>query len=145
MGTLARMFPWAFAALLAAGAAHGAGFDWAPFEQESVIRILTHDEDGDLRDTKIWVVVVDGAGYIRTNASRWLENIQRDPEVQIRLGAYDYLMQAREVTDPAMTERVEEAFKEKYGFVQRVMSLFRFREPTVLQLVPRTANSPSSG
>jgi hypothetical protein len=141
---LARWFPWALAALLAAGAAHGAGFDWAPFEQESVIRILTHDEDGDLRDTKIWVVVVDGAGYIRTNASRWLENIRRDPEVQIRLGAYDYLMQAREVTDSATTERVEEAFKEKYGFVQRVMSLFRFREPTVLQLVPRTANPPGS-
>lgn len=122
-------------ALLARGAL---AFDWAPFEQESVIHLLTHDEDGDVRETKVWVVVVAGAGYVRTNASQWLENVQRNPELQVKLRGYDYLMRAEEVRDASLRERVEEAFKEKYGLAQRTMSLLRFREPTVLRLVPRT-------
>jgi hypothetical protein len=127
-----------------ASAAGAAGFDWTPFQQDSVIQILTHDEDGALRETKVWVVVVDGAGYVRTNASRWLENIQRNPEVQIRARGYEYLMRAEAVKDARLQERVEEGFLEKYGFTQRVMSLFRFREPSVLRLVPRTGGAPGS-
>ena len=134
--------PWMrFAVLLVA--ALGAGgraesFDWAPFEKNDVIRILTHDDDGDLRDTKVWVVVVDGGGYVRTNASTWLENIERNPQVEVRVWGQNYLMRAEEVKDEALKEKIEEAFKEKYGFLQRTMSLFRFREPTVLRLVPRS-------
>jgi len=120
------------------------GFDWTPFQQENVIHLLTHDEDGDLRDTKVWVVVLDGSGFVRTNASRWLENIQRNPEVQVKLRGYDYLMRAEEVKDAALKDHVEVAYQEKYGFLQRVMSLFRFREPTVLRLVPRTNTAPGA-
>jgi len=40
-------------------------------------------------------------------------------------------------------DRIEEAFKEKYGFVQRVMSFFRMREPTVMRVVPRPAGGAS--
>ena len=43
-------------------------------------------------------------------------------------------MSAEEVNDPALRGAVEEAFRAKYGFVQRVMSFFRVREPTVLRL-----------
>ncbi|MCC6639572.1 MAG: nitroreductase family deazaflavin-dependent oxidoreductase [Deltaproteobacteria bacterium] len=113
-------------------------FDWTPFEQESTIRILTHDEDGELRDTKVWTVVVGDAGYVRTNASTWLENIQRNPEIQVHVRGYEYLMRAEQVRDAGLRDRVEEAYKEKYGLIQRTMSLLRLREPTVLRLVPRT-------
>jgi len=128
--------------VLAAAAPRAGAFDWTPFAQEGTIRILTHDEDGEVRDTKVWTVVVDGAGYVRTSGSTWLENIQRNPEVQVRVRGYDYLMRAEEVKDAATRERVEEAYKEKYGLAQRTMSLFRFREPTVLRLVPRTSAGP---
>jgi hypothetical protein len=129
-----------FLVFVAATAARGAGFDWSPFERESVIRVLTHDEDGAVRNTKVWVVVVDGAGYIRTNASTWLENIERNPEIEVQASGHAYLMRADEVKDAAVKEQVEEAYKEKYGLMQRVMSVFRFSEPTVLRLVPRTAS-----
>jgi len=33
--------------------------------------------------------------------------------------------------------RVEEAYKAKYGFVQRMMSFFRMREPSVLRLTEK--------
>jgi len=130
----------AFLVCLAAVSASGAGFDWSPFERESVIHVLTRDEDGAVRNTKVWVVVVDGSGYVRTNASTWLENIQRNPEIEVQASGHAYLMRTDEVKDAAVKEQVEEAYKEKYGLVQRVMSVFRFREPTVLRLVPRTAS-----
>lgn len=128
--------------LLAPRVSRADGFDWAPFEQEDVIHVLTHDEDGELRDTKVWVVVLDGSGYVRTNASHWLENIQRNPEVQVRVRGYDYLMRAEEVRASALRESVEGAYKKKYGLLQKTMSLFRIREPTVLRLVPRGSVPP---
>jgi len=130
------------AGILALGLTSGAAaMDWRPFEEESVIEIITEDEDGDERETSVWVVVVDGSGYVRTNNSRWLENIRRDPEVQLRVRSYEYLMRAEEIEDPALEERIEEAFKEKYGLLQRTMSVFRFSEPTVLKLHPRDGGS----
>ena len=89
-------------------------------------------------------MVVDGAGYVRTNSSRWLENIQRDPEVQLRVRGYEYLMRAEEVKDGAVKERVEERLQGKYGFTQTLMSFFRFGSPPVLRLVPRTSGIPGA-
>ena len=132
------------ASLLAALAVAGAGparaiaVDWAAFQDERVIEILTVDPDGDPRETRVWVVVVDGAAWVRTNDSRWLANLRRDPAVRLRARDRDQAFFAEEVTDPAAKGRVEEAFKAKYGFLQRVMSALRMREPTVIRLTPRT-------
>jgi hypothetical protein len=122
----------ALAALAASRAA--AESEWAPFAEADVVHIVTQDEDGDERDTPVWIVVVDGAPYVRTNDSRWLANIRRGSSVALRLDATTRRVSAEEVADPAVTARVEAAYKTKYGFVQRVMSLFRVREPTVLRL-----------
>jgi len=53
-------------------------------------------------------------------------------------------MRAEEVRATALRESVEGAYKKKYGLLQRTMSLFRFREPTVLRLVPRSSALPGS-
>ena len=50
--------------------------------------IVTHDEDGGERVTKLWLVVVDGEGVIRTDDSRWFRNIQRDPNVVFWVGGH---------------------------------------------------------
>jgi hypothetical protein len=141
---MSRPGPLLAASLLAALAVAGAGparaiaVDWAAFQDESVIEILTVDPDGDPRETKVWVVVVDGAAWVRTNDSRWLANLRRDPAVRLRVRDREEAFFAEEVTDPAATGLVEEAFKAKYGFLQRVMSALRMREPTVIRLTPRT-------
>jgi hypothetical protein len=124
-----------FALVLAAGPA-AAQTEWSPFEEASVVHIVTQDEDGAERDTKVWFVVVAGAGFVRTNDSRWLENIRRGSNVVLRLDETSRPVTSEEVADAAVTAAVEEAFKTKYGFVQRVMSAFRMREPTVLRLAP---------
>jgi hypothetical protein len=117
----------------AAAAAEGA---WSPFEEAGVVHVVTQDEDGAERDTPVWFVVVEGAGFVRTNDSRWLANIRRGSGVVLRLDETSRPVSAEEVTDAAVTGAVEEAFKAKYGLVQRMMSALRMREPTVLRLVP---------
>ena len=110
-------------------------FDWRAASEESVIEILTSDADGAPRETPVWIVVIDGAAYVRTNDSRWLANIRRGSPVRLRVRQVESSMAAKEVQDGALSARVEEAFKTKYGFTQRVMSLFRTSEPTVIALV----------
>jgi len=125
----------AISSFAAAGLA--AEFDWAPASEESVIEVLTSDPDGDLRETPVWIVVIDGSGYVRTTDSKWLANIRRGSAVRVRVRNVESAMVAREVSDAELAKRVEAAFKAKYGTLQRMMSLFRMREPVVLQLIPR--------
>jgi hypothetical protein len=123
-----------FLLTLAASVGHAVEIDWQRLQDVDVVEILTHDEDGALRETSIWIVAFDGHGYVRTNDSRWLANIRRGSSVALRLGEEEFAVAAREPNEAAITARVEEGFKQKYGFMQRVMSTFRMREPTVLEL-----------
>ena len=108
-----------------------------PFVETGTIEIVTTDEDGELRETPVWIVVLDGQGYVRTNDSRWLANIRRGTAIEIRAEGTALPVSAEEVEDDDTKARVEEAFKEKYGGMQRVMSFFRISEPTVLRLRPQ--------
>jgi len=119
-----------------AGGASAGDFDWAPAREESVVEIVTTDADGDPRETSIWIVVLDDAGYVRTNDSEWLANIRRGSPVLLRVAQQDQAVSASEIDDADTKQRVEEAFKAKYGGLQRVMSALRMREPTVLRLAP---------
>ena len=125
---------WAAFWLLLSAPVGAAGIDWPRFQQESVVEVLTTDEDGALRETSVWIVVLDGRGYVRTNDSRWLANIRRGSGVALRLDEQEFDVVARESEDPATAARVEASFKEKYGLLQRVMSFFRTSEPTLLEL-----------
>jgi hypothetical protein len=128
---------WIALCLCLCVAAPALALDWQPFQQEDVVEILTHDEDGATRETKVWIVVLDDTGYVRTGDSRWLANIRRGSEVSLRLGATEIVVDATETEDAELWDRVEQAFKEKYGFMQRVMSALRTRRPTVLAITAR--------
>lgn len=108
--------------------------EWQPFAEQDVIEIITEDPDGDIRETKIWIVVLDGTGYIRTNNSRWLANIRRGSPVSLRSEEWESRVTATEIDDDQVDEEVESAFKSKYGLMQSVMSFFRISDPTLLEL-----------
>jgi hypothetical protein len=129
----------AAAALAAAalGAAAARAFDWVAYRDEDVVEILTDDADGERRETKVWCVVLDDAVFVRTNDSTWLANIRRGSPVALRARDVASEVSAQEVSDPPLKARIEEDYKRKYGTMQRMMSALRFREPTVLRLVPR--------
>ena len=116
---------------------------WPVFAETGVIEIVTRDEGGELRETKVWIVVVDEAGWVRTNDSRWLANIRRGAPVTIRAKQVELPVRAEERSDPAEYDRVEAAFEAKYGWLQRLMSAFRTTRPTVLRLTPLRAEATS--
>jgi len=128
------------AATVAATAFSGVAgaMDWAPYREDSTIEIITLDEDGSRRETKIWIVVLGGEGFIRTNDSKWLANIRRDPAVHLRTRGVEVAVTAEITDDPAIYGRVEQAFKDKYGLMQKMMSAIRMSRPTVLRVLPRS-------
>ncbi len=125
---------WTLVIVLLGAAAPAEPFDWTPVQEESVVEILTSDADGSLRETPVWIVVIEGAAYVRTNDSKWLANIRRHSAVRLRMHDVESAVRASEVKDAALSSRIEDAFKAKYGMTQRLMSLFRISEPTVLKL-----------
>ena len=51
--------------------------DWAAVATLKAVHVLTTDEDGDERSTKIWLLVQGGKGYIRTSQSTtWGDNAE---------------------------------------------------------------------
>jgi hypothetical protein len=123
-------------ALLAAPAA-GEYPDWESLADVDVIEVVTHDADGDLRETKVWFVLLDGEAYLRTSRSRWLENLRRDPELVLRIEGRDYEARAEEVAGDEIVERVDAASRAKYGWQEAIIHPFRLRRPDILRLSPR--------
>jgi hypothetical protein len=98
---------------------------------------VTHDEDGDVRDTKVWLAVVDGQGYIRTGGTIWGDNVERDPQLVLRIEAREYPLRAEFVEDDALRERIVATFREKYGWTDGAMNVIRGSRPRIMRLRPR--------
>jgi len=110
------------------------GVDWAAVAEERVPTIVTQDEDGSERVTKLWLVTVDGEGVIRTGNTRWFRNIQRDPNLVFWVGGRAHPLRAELITDDSLRERASAAFREKYGFEDR---LFSSPDDNLIRLLPR--------
>lgn len=112
--------------------------DWAAVADVSTPVIVTVDPDGDVRDTKLWLVVVDGQGYIRTSETRWFRNIERDPNVVLRIGGAAYPLRAKLVMDPELRARINAAFYEKYWMERLLLRrLMNREEANMLRLIER--------
>jgi hypothetical protein len=98
--------------------------DWSALAGEDVIEVLTHDADGELRETKVWLAVVDGHGYVRTGDTRWRANLDREPDTVIRIAGREYPLRAEHVTDAELIKRINETFRAKYGFSDRFLGWF---------------------
>ena len=123
-------------ALLAAPA-FAADVDWPSVAAPDVVRIVTLDPDGSVRDKKVWIALHDGAAWLRTGNSRWLANILRDPHVKLRSGDRLLELDAKEETDPAARQAIDAAMRAKYGWEDRVLGPFRWRAVHVIRLAPR--------
>ena len=115
--------------------------DWQSVAEERVPTIVTRDPDGAERVTKLWLVVVDGQGLIRTGDSRWFKNIEREPNVVFRVGGQAYSLRAERVTDASLVKRANAAFREKYGWEDRFIHPFGEPDKNVMRLLPRDQES----
>jgi hypothetical protein len=121
----------------AAGAEDLADADWSAASAAEVVEVLTVNEDGSTRETKIWIVVTDGEAYIRTGRTRWYGNVQRNPDVVIRSGEAEFPFRAELVTDEGEFERVQTTFREKYGSGDWWAGLAHLGGTRIMRLVPR--------
>ncbi len=80
------------------------------------VHVVTEDGDGDLRAARIWLVVHEGRGVIRTGSSVWAENIERGSAVSIRSGGVDFPVLATAIRDLAERRSIDEEFAKKYGW-----------------------------
>ena len=103
-----------------------APIDWEAASDRWSLHIVTVDPDGDDRVTRIWLALVGGEGTLRTGDSRWWQNLERDPNCRIRLLGSDYPLRVELVTKHEKKARIDAAFVEKYGWLERI--LFR-QEP----------------
>jgi hypothetical protein len=126
----------AVACLLAAVAAAEAP-DWESLREVRTVEVVTEDEDGGSRETTVWLVVVDGAGVVRTGSTAWGENVVRKPELALRVGEASWELRAEFVEDDALRQRITDAFREKYGFLDRVVSWMRGARPKIMRLHPK--------
>ena len=123
--------------LFAATPAPAADIDWAAVADVETVHVLTTDDDGDARATKIWLVVLDGHGYIRTSRrSTWGKNVARDPDIALRIGDAEYPVRATFIVDEAERARIVAAFEEKYGS-NPILNFLRGSDPPIMRLDPR--------
>ena len=124
--------------LLFASAA--AAQDWNAVAPVETIQVVSHDADGAVRDTTVWLAVYQGHGYIRTGGTTWGANVARDPNVQVKIGGDEYALRAVPIAtgDPAYAA-VSDVFRQKYGFPDKVMGLLRNLggPATIMRLDPR--------
>jgi hypothetical protein len=95
--------------------------DWRAADDRWSLHIVTEDPDGDERATRIWLATVDGEGALRTGDSRWWQNLQRDPNCRIRLLGTDHPVRAEVVTEHEARARIDDAFVEKYGWLENIL------------------------
>jgi hypothetical protein len=121
----------------AATNAAAADIDWSAVADVDTVHVLTTDEDGDARATKIWLVVLDGDGYIRTSRrTTWGKNVARDPDIALRIGDVEYPVHATFIVDEAERARIVAAFEEKYGS-NPILNFIRGEDPPIMRLEPR--------
>lgn len=122
-----------------AGAQGEEAIEWDRYAEEGTVTVLTTDEDGSTRETKVWLAVVEGQGYIRTGKTRWGGNLERNPEIVLRIGETELPLRVEFVTDQSERDAVKAAFRAKHGFSDWILSPVRGRNPKIMRLVPREA------
>ena len=137
MDRMAKTLALAVLLLVASGAA-AEPIDWNALAAEDTVVILTREADGAVRETTVWLVVVDGQGYVRTGNTHWHENIARDPKIGVRVAGHEHAVTAEPIGDPALRAKINAAYGQKYGFSNTFVGWFADQDKAqIMALVPR--------
>ena len=108
--------------------------DWNAVKDLDTVSVATTNPDGTLRYTTVWLVVVDGRGYIRTGDTTWGANVVRDPNVTLVIGDREYALRVDFVEVEDERALVMAAFNAKYGWTDTVTGWFRGARPKIMRL-----------
>lgn len=105
--------------LLPGGALEGktapAPADWAFTDAVSTVQLETSPADP--YSVNIWATAIGPAIYLHAGASRstWVEHMEADPKVRLRVNDAIYELVAARVVDQAEFDRFSDAYEKKYG------------------------------
>jgi hypothetical protein len=132
---------WLLAALLClaipALALEPSPADWNALAQVREVQVLSENPDGKPHETTVWLVVVDGEGFIRTGNTSWYPNLERKPQIGVRIAGHDYAVLAVPIEAESLRDRVIAAFREKYGLSDQMLAWFSSAHPHIVRLAPR--------
>jgi len=133
-----KRFAWTVAVLL--GLVVGVfGLSMVASEIGEVVVLHAREADGTVVETRLWVVDLDGAQYLRVggDGSGWFSRLSANPEIQVEragvLGSY------LAVPQPDRSTPVNELMRQKYSWRDAYIALlFGGREGSVpIRLDPR--------
>ena len=94
----------------------------AQVANESTLEITTTGrKSGKPRTKPIWFVYDQGALYIQSGKdgkTHWYRNLQKTPQMRVKIGQLTLTGKAQFVTDTAETERVHDLFRSKYSLAR---------------------------
>lgn len=112
--------------------------DWGDVSGVETITVVTETEEGEAHETTIWLVMVDGKGYIRTtNRSGWGKNIRRNPAIAVQVEGTEHPVSVTFVEGGDVYDRITARFREKYGFGDAFIGILRGSNPPIMQLDSR--------
>lgn len=115
--------------------------DWARHAEADTVTVVTFPEEGEPRETTVWLVVVEGQGYIRTGSTRWGRDVERNPALWLQIDDEILALRAEFVEEEPLREQVTAAFREKYGWTDALIGIFRGGHPKIMKLLPRRGAS----
>jgi hypothetical protein len=115
----------------------GGSVDWSRYAAEKTVTAVTANDDGTRRETTIWIVVVGNDAYIRTGNTRCGGNVEKRPDISLRIAAEELPVRVHFIADEALREQVKAAFRSKYGFMDRLLDPFRGGAPKIMHVTPR--------
>jgi hypothetical protein len=130
----------AIVAVLWAGSAFGSEPNaptWSAVANESTLVVLSQNPDGTPHETTVWLAVVDDQGFIRTGNTAWYPNLERNPDISVRIAGKEYPVRAELVKDETLEAKVIAAFNAKYGWEDSFVGWIFRGKPHIIRLAPR--------
>ncbi len=121
-------------------ASAAASWDLSLFQKESTLQFYTVNASGDEHWSTVWVVVIDGAPYVRLGSASTdrINGNTKAPYVNIKIAGqeFDHVMAQ---SSPEMRDKVMAAMADKYW----MDILVRYtNHPLTMRLVPPAASQP---
>jgi len=88
--------------------------DWSFTDEVDTIQLETLPADP--YSVNIWVIALDSHLYVHAGANRstWVENMESDPRVRLRVGEAIYELTAARVATQEEFDRFSDAYEKKY-------------------------------
>jgi len=89
--------------------------DWSFTKAIDTVQLETRPADP--YSVNIWVIAMGESLYVHAGANRsaWVENIEADPNVRMRIANSIYDLTASRVVEQAEFDRFSDAYEQKYG------------------------------